>query len=107
MATVKREMERAQNLAGGVAIDLRIVLGDTRAMLDEFEDYVNSWDTEVQKIKDGDSDPRAMTEEYVVNRALEMLDEILHMPTGGTRHMHYRQARKRLLMLLAGCRDAV
>lgn len=99
--TEKQDRARSQKLAESVAIDLRVVLNDTRSMLDRFEAYVDSWDEQVaaQKEDPATHDPRALTEEYVVLRALEQLDEILHMPTGGTRHMNYRTARQRLIQL--------
>jgi hypothetical protein len=99
--TVKTEKNLSQSLAQAVAIDLRVVLNDARDMLDSFETYVESWDQQVDAQKEDPvtHDPRAMTETYVIVRALEQLDEILHMPTGGTRHMHYRTARQRLIQL--------
>ena len=99
--TEKQDRERSQKLAESVAIDLRVVLNDAKSMLDQFEGYVDSWDEQLaaQKEDPATHDPRAMTEAYVIQRALEQLEEILHMPTGGTRHMHYRQARTRLIQL--------
>lgn len=93
-----------QNIVQSVAIDLRVVLNDARRKLDEFEKYVDSWDQAVAEGKaEGPESAklRMLTEQYVAARALEMVDEIVHMPTGGSQHMHVRTARQRLLTLLA------
>ncbi len=99
--TVKQNIKRAQRLGESVAIDLRVVLNDARRHLAEFEGYVDSWDEQIaaQKEDPATHDPRAMTEGYVIVRALEQLSQIEHMPTGGTQHMNYRTARNRLIQL--------
>lgn len=102
MTKTQERRDAARKAARSAATDLRVVLNDARRQLDEFETYVDSWDDAVESMREGGLDPAAMAERYVVERALGMLDEIVHMPTGGTQHMHVRAARTRLLQLLAG-----
>jgi hypothetical protein len=97
--TEKQDIKRSADLAESVAIDLRVVLNDAREKLAEYEAYVDSWDAEIATWKDGERDPRMLTERHVIERALEQLEDLLHVHTGGTRHMHFRTARTRLLQL--------
>lgn len=96
--TVKQDQDRAKRLAQSVAIDLRVVLNDARRDLDEFEKYVDSWDEEIASDA---HDPRFLAQRYVVERALEKIEELCHVHSGGTRMMHVRQARSRLMMLIS------
>lgn len=96
--TVKQDQARAKSLAKNVAIDLRVVLNDARRELDEFEKYVDSWDEE---LKQEERDPRALAQRYVVERALEKIEDVCHVHSGSTRMSHVRQARTRLMTLLS------
>lgn len=103
----KTKKAAALAAAKNAAISMRIVLNDARSRLEEFETYVDDWDEQLAASGEDDvtHDPRQMTELYVTTRALEMLGEIEHMPTGGTQHMHLRAARSHLYLLsLAGKR---
>ncbi len=107
MTTVKQEQDRSLKLMESVAIDLRVVLIDARAQLDEFETYVESWDQQVEACKEDPAthDPRALTEAYVITRALEMLEEVAHMHSGSTRASNWRRARTRLVQLAGAARQ--
>ena len=88
--------------AGRAAAAMRRVLEDARDALDELEAYVDSWDEAAAEARaEGAEAAKSLllTETYVVERALGHLAEVEHMPTGGTRHMHLREARSELMAL--------
>jgi len=96
-----QDKDRSLRLAASVAIDLRLVLQDARAALEEFEAYVDDWDTQVQESKDdpAERDPRAFSQDYVVQRALEMTEELEHVHSGSTRASRIRTLKRRLVQL--------
>ena len=105
--TEKQEQDRSIELAESVAIDLRVVLMDAKAELDEFADYIESWDKRVAACKEDPAahDPRDLTETHVIAHALQMIEEVAHMHNSSTRANNWRRARTRLVQL-AGAAEA-
>lgn len=90
---VKRAREAAEQMARVAAY--------SREIVDKFDEYVADWRSCVEQMEDGELDSLTLAEPYVIERALEKLDELLHVHTGSTHAMHYRQARHELVRLAA------
>ena len=90
--------DAAEKMARGVMLDLRQVALDARRTLEAFEEYVESWATE---LADPERDPRALAQTYVVVRAEQMMDELHHIHSGSTAASHQRTAKHRLFQLAA------
>lgn len=103
---LNKDQEHAgSRLIESVAIDLRRVLEQARHDLDEFEKYVDSWDDAVAKVKNGSMSAEEFGENYVVLRAMEMVDSTAHVHSGSGRASHLRTCRQRLLQLAYIGRD--
>lgn len=99
--TTRQEQDLAGRIAASVAIDLRVILIDAQRELSEFETYVESWEQQVDARKEDPAthDPRGLTEEYVITRALGMIEDVAHVHSGSTRMSNIRRARTRLIQL--------
>lgn len=80
----------------------RLVIADARREIDSLEKLADDWADHLETVPD----PSSFAQFYVVDRMLEKLREVEHMPTGGTRHMNYRHARDGFTKLLAFGRGA-